>query len=115
MQEYLGIRPRNVAEGALQDVHWGEGLFGYFPTYTLGAIMAYAFFRSARKDLPDMDKDMEKGDFKKLRQWLKEKIHSQGSLPGTAQQLCINVTGEEINVTAYMQYLKEKVEQIYGI
>ena len=62
----------------LQDVHWGAGLIGYFPTYTLGNLMAAQLWETIRADLPDLDAQLEQGDFAPLRAWLAENIHRHG-------------------------------------
>ncbi|MBI2335641.1 MAG: carboxypeptidase M32 [Deltaproteobacteria bacterium] len=107
MQNYLGITPPNDREGVLQDVHWSGGTFGYFPSYTLGAMYAAQFFATAKKQIPNLLTEISKGNLKILRQWLKEKIHQQGSLY-LADELCIQVTGEALNSKYFMNYLSEK-------
>jgi carboxypeptidase Taq len=92
MEEYLGIRPPSDSLGVLQDVHWSSGSFGYFPSYTLGAIYACQFFND----------------------WLNKNIHRLGRLY-SAEDLVKKVTGEPLNPHLYMSYLKEKYGAIYKI
>lgn len=77
-QKTLGITPANDAEGCLQDVHWSAGLFGYFPTYTLGNVYAAQLFGQARYDLPALDEAFHRGEYHELLAWLRDKIHRHG-------------------------------------
>ena len=70
-------------EGVLQDIHWYFGGFGYFPTYTLGAMAAAQLFAAAQDALPNLETDLAQGDFTALLDWLRTHIHSQGSLMTT--------------------------------
>src|SRR5262249_34040538 len=74
----LGVRPRSDREGCLQDVHWSGGLFGYFPTYTLGNVFAAQLLAAARRDLGDLDAAFAAGDFAGLLGWLRDKVHRHG-------------------------------------
>ena len=76
--QYLGIRPPNDADGVLQDIHWSAGLVGYFPTYSLGNLYASQFFAQAEADLGPLDAQFARGEFQRLRDWLREKIHAHG-------------------------------------
>jgi len=115
MKEYLGIEPEDDAEGCLQDVHWSAGLFGYFPTYTLGAMSAVQIFDAAKQELPGLDKDMALGDFTKLREWLREKVHSVGSLHPTADDLLLAVTGKPLEPQIFLRYIREKYSEVYKL
>jgi carboxypeptidase Taq len=77
-QRYLGVRPADDRTGCLQDSHWAEGLIGYFPTYTLGNVYAAQIFEAASQDLGNVDEAFSSGDFLRLRDWLREKIHAHG-------------------------------------
>lgn len=113
MQEYLGCTPEDDAQGCLQDVHWGAGLFGYFPTYTLGAMYAAQIFFAANKELPNLKSDIAQGKFTELREWLREKVHKRGSLPASGDDLMIAVTGEPLNVQVFLDYLRTKYRALY--
>lgn len=115
MQDYLGITPQNDKEGILQDIHWSSGAFGYFPTYTLGAIYASQFYKTAKEKIPGLEQQIAQGNFAELKKWLNENIHSKGSLYPTGDQLCKLVTGEELNAGAFVQYLKEKYSKLYNL
>jgi len=105
-QKYLGIEPRNDAEGILQDIHWASGDFGYFPTYVLGSIMAAQLFYHANKELK-LKKKIEKGNFKELLLWLRERIHQHGRRY-TTQELIKKATGEKLTNKYFIDHIKER-------
>jgi carboxypeptidase Taq len=110
----LGIVPRNDAEGCLQDGHWGAGLFGYFPTYTLGNLYAAQFFEQADRDLGGLRQQFARGEFMPLREWLRDKIHRHGSCY-TAPELIERVTGRPLSHEPLMAHLYGKLGPLYGI
>ena len=114
-KQYLGIEPESNKSGCLQDVHWGSLAFGYFPSYTLGAMYAAQFFQHAEKSIPTLREEIAEGNFINLRQWLKENIHSKGSLYPSADELCEAVTGKKLDPTIYLDYLKKKYRTLYKI
>ncbi len=75
----LGLRPENDTLGCLQDIHWSVGEIGYFPSYTIGALMAAQFFNAAARDEPDVWPAIERGDFGPLLGWLRANVHGLGS------------------------------------
>jgi carboxypeptidase Taq len=107
MEKMLGLKPRNDTEGCLQDIHWPGGSFGYFPSYTLGAIMAAQFFATAKQQLPTLEKDIEEGNFAGLVSWLNTHIHNQGSRYSTPE-LLQQVTCSSLNVGHFTGYLQGK-------
>jgi carboxypeptidase Taq len=107
MKELLGIVPDSDRDGCMQDVHWPGGDFGYFPTYTLGAIIAAQFFATAKAALPDLADSVRKGDFLPLISWLKDHIHSYGSYY-SANELLVKSTGRAIDVENYKQHLRNR-------
>lgn len=107
MTEYLGIVPDSDKNGCMQDIHWTDGSFGYFPTYTLGAIHAAQFFAAAKKTIPGLLDQISEGDFKPLIHWLKDHIHNYGSF-FRANDLMVHATGEPINVGIYKSHLKNR-------
>ena len=111
MVEYLGIEPKDYAEGVLQDVHWSAGLFGYFPTYALGSAYAAQFYYTMMKEI-DVDELVRTNEIKEINKWLKEKIHQFGSSK-TPEELLLEVTGEEFNPKYYVKYLIEKYTKLY--
>ena len=111
-EEFLGICPPNDTKGVLQDVHWSFGLFGYFPTYSLGTAYSSQFEAKMRETI-DYDGALEKGDLKDITNWLKENIHQYGKLY-IDDEIVKKATGEEFNPKYYAEYLKKKYTEIYG-
>lgn len=108
MENYLGVSTLNDDQnGCMQDVHWFAGLFGYFPTYTLGAIAAAQIFKCAQTDLDDVMGDVRQGDFEGLVGWLRENIHSRGRHLASLS-LIETVTGEPLNTTAFLTHLRQR-------
>ncbi len=114
MKELLGIIPPNNKLGVLQDIHWSMGSIGYFPTYALGTMIAAQLYEKIKKDIPTMKEEIRKGEFKRIKEWLKEKIHQQGR-KYEVPELIRRATGKEISSEDYIKYLKEKYKEIYGI
>ena len=104
IKKYLGIEPKNNKDGCLQDIHWFDGTFGYFPTYTLGALYAAQFFAKAKEQIPSLSNQISKGRFTKLLEWLRDNIHQKGSLY-TSDELIKKVTGEELNIEYFKKHL----------
>jgi carboxypeptidase Taq len=114
MKEYLGLDVPDDAMGVLQDVHWAGGSFGYFPTYLLGTIASVQVWESARDELPDLDSQMEAGEFGPLREWLGEKLYRWGRrLP--PDEMLRRIVGGPLDAEPYVAYLKAKVSEIYGV
>jgi len=113
-EEYLGIRPETDSEGCLQDIHWSHGNFGYFPTYSLGSVMAAQLFDAAESEIDDLDAKVADGDFDDLREWLDENVHRHGSRYET-NELVERATGEEFSADAFTDYVEEKYGELYGI
>lgn len=115
MREYVGVEVTDDASGCLQDVHWSGLAFGYFPSYTIGAMMAVQLLGAARADLPDLDAMVERGEFQPLREWLREKVHSVGSLYASPDELLVAVTGRPLDVDGYVAFLRQKYAPVYGL
>ena len=113
-RELLGITPSCDSEGCLQDVHWSEGLFGYFPSYSIGSFYAAQFFQQANKEIEGLENMIQKGDTSKLLEWLREKIHKHGRI-FEANQLCEKVTGEKLNFSYFMDYAQKKYRSLYNL
>ncbi|WP_316568713.1 carboxypeptidase M32 [Neobacillus sp. YIM B06451] len=114
MEEYLGITPETDREGVLQDVHWSFGGIGYFPSYSLGNLYAAQILNTIRKEMPDYEAAIAKGDFAPIVGWLKEKIHQHGSLY-RPNELIVRVTGEELNADYLTEYLEAKYSEVYKL
>jgi carboxypeptidase Taq len=93
--------------GCLQDVHWPAGLFGYFPTYTLGALVAAQLFAAARRALPDLSAQLRTGDLAPLNGWLRDAVWSRGSLLET-DELVQAATGAPIGTQAFVAHLQQR-------
>jgi carboxypeptidase Taq len=113
-KDYLGIVPENDAMGVLQDVHWSDGSFGYFPSYALGYMYAAQIKQAMLKDLPDFDGLLEAGDIAPIREWLNEKIHKYGKTKKPLEILK-ETTGEGLNVQYLIKYLEDKYKEVYKI
>lgn len=113
MRDTLGVEVVTDRAGALQDIHWAFGVFGYFPTYTLGNLYAAQFYATAAAALPDLAGQIGRGEFAPLLAWLRREIHARGSLLRAAD-LCRAVTGSELGAMPYRDYLRDKFTRIYA-
>ncbi|MGC6510209.1 MAG: carboxypeptidase M32 [Myxococcota bacterium] len=111
-EQYLGIRPPNAQQGVLQDVHWSSAYFGYFPSYTLGNLFAASFKTVMNTDLPEMWKQVEKGQFSEILGWLRSRVHEQGFLT-TQDKIVHAAVGEQNHVGNLLTHLKSRQEQIF--
>ncbi|CAM2968430.1 Zn-dependent carboxypeptidase [Legionella steigerwaltii] len=108
MQKYLGLSTKgNDKNGVMQDVHWPSGIFGYFPAYTFGAIIAAQLFSAVKKSIPDIKEQLKQGNFKSLVHWLRENVHQKGKLL-PYQELLRQATGEGLNPDYYFAHIKER-------
>ena len=106
-EELFGRRPAHAGEGVLQDVHWSGGAFGYFPSYTLGNMMAAQLWSAAKAGLPGLENDFERGEFGRLLGWLRTEVHARGRRED-AFALTRRVTGAELGAKALLAYLEER-------
>jgi carboxypeptidase Taq len=113
-QKALGITPANDAEGCLQDGHWSAGLIGYFPTYTLGNILAAQLFAQAAREIGDLDKAIAHGDFSGLLGWLRDKVYRSGCRYRAAK-LVEHITGAPPDHGPLVAYLRRKYGELYGL
>ncbi|AJJ64517.1 carboxypeptidase M32 [Yersinia aldovae] len=108
MQQYLGISTEgNYRNGCMQDIHWTDGAFGYFPTYTLGAMYAAQLFQTAREAIPGLDQSIATGDLRALFNWLQNNIWQHGSRYSTAE-LMSKATGEPLNPRYFREHLERR-------
>jgi len=112
MRDYLGVVPPDDAQGVLQDVHWSNGLIGYFPTYSLGNLISVQIFEKAKADDPAIPSQIEQGELKALLEWLTAHVYRHGRkfLPA---ELLERATGGPLRAEPYVNYLKEKYSEIY--
>ncbi|HEX7389493.1 MAG TPA: carboxypeptidase M32, partial [Acidiphilium sp.] len=104
MRDLLGITPPDDARGCLQDIHWYCGGFGYFPSYTLGAMAAAQLMAAARLARPDMDGALARGDFSPLQSWLRANVHGHGSRFGF-NELLVAATGKPLDPAGFEAHL----------
>jgi carboxypeptidase Taq len=114
VRQYLGIEVPSDARGVLQDVHWSGGLIGYFPTYALGNMIAGQLWRQIHLDARDVDEQLAAGELGGLRGWLIEHVHRHGS-KFTTTELLQRAVGSELQVGPFVDYLKAKLGDVYGI
>ena len=111
MDDYLGVRPPDDGDGCLQDIHWTHGDFGYFPTYSLGSLLAAQLDATIRRDL-DLDAQIRHGEFDPLREWLREHVHRHGCRY-TTPDLIEEATGESLAAEPFLDYAGEKYGALY--
>lgn len=112
-ERILGHLPKSDKEGCLQDVHWSEGLFGYFPSYTLGNLLAAQLWERILVDLPEIESQFADGDYKPLLEWLQTHVHALGKRKDT-RSLCLHVTGKELSHRPLIQYLEGRYGTLYS-
>jgi carboxypeptidase Taq len=110
----LGVSPATAAEGALQDVHWSMGAFGYFPTYSLGTLAAAQLFATLVRQRPGTTAEIGNGELGGVRDWLRENVHAHGSVY-PAQELLNRVTGESLSARPFLDYLETKYGELYDL
>lgn len=113
-EDLLGIRPQDAATGVLQDIHWGQGSFGYFPTYTLGNLAAAQLFAAAGRELGDLDAAFAEGEFGPLRDWLRTRIHHPGGRY-PASELITRTTGKALEPDDLLDHLRQTTDQAYHL
>ncbi|UQZ32152.1 carboxypeptidase M32 [Paenibacillus sp. PK3_47] len=113
-QEYLGITPPTDSLGVLQDVHWSGGDFGYFASYSLGNMYAAQILYTLRKELPEFEELIAKGDLLPVKDWLTDKIYRYGKSQ-TPSQIIERVTGEPLNPDYLADYLEAKYKELYNL
>jgi carboxypeptidase Taq len=107
MQALLGITPPNDAEGCLQDIHWYDGAFGYFPSYTLGAMSAAQLMEAARAQVPGLDESFGRGDLSLLLAWLRVHVHQIGSRLNL-NEILEQATGRKLDPLAFEAHLRRR-------
>ncbi len=114
MESDIGIRPPDDKDGVLQDIHWYNGIIGYFQCYTLGNIMCSQFHDAALMAHPEITDELGQGKYDTLYNWLKENIYQHGHRY-TANELLKNITGKELTIKPYMNYIKTKYGELYDL
>jgi len=108
MNEYLGLSTKdNHLSGCLQDIHWTDGSFGYFPSYTMGAVNAAQISATLKADCPDWQELWRAGDIQFVREWLSSRLWSQGSFD-TSQGLMQQMTGSTTRADSFIAHLEAR-------
>jgi carboxypeptidase Taq len=112
--EYLDLEVPDDSHGVLQDVHWAAGAFGYFPTYSLGNLIAAQMWDAARAALGDLDRQIAGGELVPLRDWLRDRLYRHGAkfMP---KEMMERLVGGPIDVGPYLRQLRERTAEVYGI
>ena len=114
MVSYLGLEPPDVRRGVLQDMHWADATFGYFPTYSLGNVMSVQIWERALADVPDLETRISQGEYGALRDWLCEHLHRHGR-KFTPRETLERAAGGPIDPEPYLRYLKGKLGEVAGV
>lgn len=110
MQEYLGIEVTNDADGILQDVHWSQGSFGYFPSYLIGSILDGMLIEAVEQNVGNIDELLKNGNIKQITTYLRDNIHKNGgsyTITELTQKLC----NKELSVEPLVNYFKNKYQK----
>ncbi len=114
METYLGVRPPTDSDGVLQDIHWSQGGWGYFPDYLLGSILASQLWDALRRERPGVEAGIARGEFAPLLEWQREQVMQHGA-KFTFPELVERATGRPLSWEPYMNYLTAKYGEIYGL
>jgi Zn-dependent M32 family carboxypeptidase len=115
IKDMLGLAVESNKLGVLQDVHWSFGAMGYFPSYTLGAMIACQLHEQCQQSIPDMKDKIRKGEFKEIREWLRNNVHEKGSLYSKPDDLLLDITGKPLDPQVFVKYLEKKYKDIYNL
>lgn len=108
MRALLGVVPPDDRRGCLQDIHWPSGGWGYFPTYTLGAMTAAQLFDAAASADPDLRPALARGDFGPLVRWLRTNVHAKASIPDSTDALLEEATGRPLDPAVFRRHLERR-------
>jgi carboxypeptidase Taq len=114
MKQFLGIEVPDDLQGVLQDIHWSEGIIGYFPTYAIGNVLAAQLWRVAQADMPELAAELARGELSALRLWLREKIHRHGRLL-TPPELIEQAVGGPLDPAPMLEHLRAKYGALYEL
>jgi carboxypeptidase Taq len=113
-QKLLGIVPSHDTEGALQDIHWAWGEFGYFPTYAIGNLYSATLMKAAERAMPELWTTISESRLTPLREWLNRNVHAWGRIR-EAEAIVHTSSGKALNTEDFIDYLKRKYEPIFGV
>ena len=108
----FGFEVDKPSNGVLQDVHWSVGLFGYFPTYTLGNVYAGCLYDALREDIQTLDADLARGNTSAATGWLRQKVQVHGGFH-EPRQLIAQAAGKPVTEAPLLAYLQRKFSQLY--
>lgn len=111
MQNYLGITPPSDALGVLQDVHWAAGLFGYFPTYSLGSFIAAQLYHTLQIQFKDLSSHIKNANFSLIHQWLKQNIFDKGRM-ANSNEITLMATQQPLTTQPFIQYIQQKIPSL---
>lgn len=114
MKEKLEVEPDSDTNGCLQDIHWSQGSFGYFPTYTLGSVFAAQLFDALSRDIAGVESDVRNSEFGSIRGWLRENIHRHGSV-FTTSELIERATGESLSAGPFLSHAENRLSRVYDL
>jgi carboxypeptidase Taq len=109
VEEYLGLAVPDDLSGVLQDMHWSDGMMGYFPSYALGHVASAQIWEVAREDLSGLDEDLERGEFRPLVEWLHERVHRHGQKFATLETM-ERVVGGGFDPEPLLRLARSKLE-----
>jgi len=112
--ELLDVEVESDLEGILQDIHWGWGHFGYFPTYSLGSVLAAQLYEAVSEDVGNVEDKIREGNFDVILDWLRENIHRHGQMYST-EELIERSTKEELTADPFLDYIRRKYSDLYGV
>jgi len=114
VKSYLGVDVPNDRQGALQDIHWSFVSFGIFPGYTIGNLIGAQLMEKVRADIPDLDSQIERGEFGALLGWLRKNVHRHGR-KFTPNELMERATGKPLTAMPWIAYVRKKFGALYGL
>jgi carboxypeptidase Taq len=114
MKQFLGLEVPDDLHGVLQDIHWSEGIIGYFPTYAIGNVLSAQLWAVARAEMPQLDEEIARGELGALRAWLRERIHRHGRLY-TPSELIERAAGGPLDPAPMLEHLRTKYGALYGL
>jgi carboxypeptidase Taq len=114
MKQFLGIEVPDDLHGVLQDIHWSEGIIGYFPTYAIGNVLAAQLWQVARAEMPQLDEQIARGELGSLRVWLRERIHRHGRLY-TPPELIERAVGGPLDPAPLIEHRRAKYGALYAL
>jgi len=106
-KKYLDVDVPDDLHGVLQDIHWSQGLIGYFPTYSLGSFLSVQLSDQLHAEHPEFDSDVANGKFDVIKKWLGDKVHTGGSM-ATSGELSVKLTGKHVSAESFIKYVKKK-------